>query len=282
MLQGLPMLEGLTKGQLFALTDVVKRREFSVGTQFDGVFLHILMKGCVQLSDRGALQRCVNTIDAESLSGPVAAIPGDAFGEAACMANGASVMGVEMVATTDVEIMWCDKDTFLRVLGPPEALLVPGAQRKIAHPRQELGSLAEATAPMAYAEGDETGFSMDEVEREKQKAHAFLALPAETVAAVTESRDVQSSDDLLLAASAVPSEHTRSRFRTPNQDVSWHGSSSVRLTCPAFSCLLPDENASAGIACACICCAGCAGCACGASWQSGCGHKSPTIARQDV
>lgn len=246
MLQALPMLEGLTKGQLFALTDVMKRQEVGAGTQISQAFLHAILKGRVQLSDRGALQRCSDTPDAggEPLSGPWLAGPGDAYGEAACMANGASVAGVNITAVTEAEIMWCDKDTFVRVLGQPEALLVPGAQRKMAHLRQQLGSIVETTASAApaehsIAECDETTVLLMEDEpiaaserRVPLPGVGHLSSGTALAPAPAGYAAVPSDEALLAASSSSTGGRSCCRFRTPNQDVSWHGSSMVRVSCP--------------------------------------------------
>jgi CRP-like cAMP-binding protein len=242
-LQALPMLEGLTKGQLFALTDVMKRREINAGTRLSDAFLTILLKGCVTLNDRGALQRASDAADfsSEPIAGPVTAGMGDAFGEAACIASGACLADLDIVATTDAEILACDKDTFRRVLGQPEALLVPGAQRKTAGQARHLLEAAEAPMPRVItgvaslaleqpiAEGDESGILMDE-DFEAAPATA-TALPVgaldKPLAAAPFSRPLDPAEDALLAAAPAGGLHG-SRFRTPNQDVSWHGSSLVR------------------------------------------------------
>ena len=258
-LQALPMLEGLTKGQLFALTDVMKRREVCAGTNLSDAFLNILLKGRVALSDRGALQRANDAADAgfEPISGPVTAGLGDAFGEAACIASGGSSLAdLDITAATDSEILVCDKDTFCRVLGQPEALLVPGAQRKTGQARHLLET-AEAPLPppitgiaalaleQRIAEGDESDVLI--VEDLDAAPASSTVLPFSTLhkalAAAPGARALDPAEDALLAAASAGGLHG-SRFRTPNQDVSWHGSSSVCPNPGSLTCASPDASRS--------------------------------------
>ena len=233
-LQALPVLESLTKGQLFALVDVMRRAEHVAGTQLTGAFLHIVLRGTVCLSDRGALHRSNSTDDAtpESngpLVGDVLARVGDAYGEAACLANSANPLGVTAHAASDVELMACDRDTFMRVLGPPEALLLPGTQRKVSAPRPPLLSGGASAVEAALASGV-----------------SAVALVGESIAEDAEEEEAAMMEDVPLARAPAedgPAARARAadrelegsaafggsaRFRTPNQDVTWHGSSAVR------------------------------------------------------
>jgi len=231
-LQALPVLESLTKGQLFALVDVMRRAEHSAGTQLTGAFLHIVLRGTVCLSDRGALHRCNNADDTvpESsgpLTGDVLARAGDAYGEAACLANSANPLGVTASAASEVELMTCDRDTFTRVLGQPEALLLPGTQRKMSVPRPPpfFSGAVEVALASGVSAVDLAGESIAEDAEEEAAAQmedvvSLARAPAEDGSAG-------------LAAGAATDARTSvggsgNRFRTPNQDVTWHGSSALR------------------------------------------------------
>jgi hypothetical protein len=248
-LQELPMLEGLTKGQLYALVDVMRRAELPAGAVLSDAFLHILLRGSVRLSDRGALHRGAASEDepAGPLTGPVLARAGDAYGEAACLANGgADAMGVSMAAVTAVELLLCDRDTFTRVLGPPESLLLPGAQRKVSFLRQLApavaagaeAALASGVSKVALA-GDSIAEDAEEdatalIDGDTTMAHAPSQLsPATALASAPapDSAHAAAADSLLVAAASLLAHAAGSsgnRFRTPNQDVTWHGSSAVR------------------------------------------------------
>ena len=252
-LQELPMLEGLTKGQLYALVDVMRRAEVPANSGMNDAFLHILLRGAVRLSDRGALHRaaCAEDEPAGPLAGPVVARVGDAFGEAACLANGANPLGIVVTAVTDAEVMFCDRDTFARVLGEPEALLLPGAQRKVALPRPS--TKRDARAPDAPSAG--AGYAAmaadtiaEDDEEEEAAVHTAtpdeavpMALEPTRVSATAMAMDgVSASDDALVeATSTTPSSGSSSRFRTPNQEVTWHGSSAVRAPPPALRVCMP-------------------------------------------
>ena len=234
-LQALPVLESLTKGQLFALVDVMRRAEHAAGTQLTGAFLHIVLRGTVCLSDRGALHRCNSVDDAapesnEPLTGDVLANAGDAYGEAACLANSANPLGVTACAVSAVELMTCDRDTFTRVLGPPDALLLPGTQRKMSMPRQQLISGGASAMEAALASGVSAvalvGDSIAEDAEEEAAAQmedvTLTRAPAEeALAAGAALAGVELSPRASSGGSG-------NRFRTPNQDVTWHGSSAVR------------------------------------------------------
>lgn len=233
-LQALPVLESLTKGQLFALVDVMRRAEHAAGTQLTGAFLHIVLRGTVCLSDRGALHRCNNVDDAapESngpLTGDVLAHAGDAYGEAACLANSANPLGVSAYAASNVEVMTCDRDTFTRVLGPPEALLLPGTQRKMSMPRPQLFPGGTSAMEAALASGvSAVVLAGDSIAEEDEEEAA--ALMEDVSLARAPAEDGRAAGGRLygaaLAANAVGG--SGSRFRTPNQDVTWHGSSALR------------------------------------------------------
>jgi CRP-like cAMP-binding protein len=234
-LQDLPMLEGLTKGQLYALVDVMRRAEVPPGAVLNDAFLHILMRGAVRLSDRGALHRSATAEDEPTgpLTGPVLAQAGDAYGEAACLANGANPLGVSMSSVGDAEVMLCDRDTFARVLGPPEALLLPGAQRKMSLPRPPAARVPGASEA-ALARGVSAVALVGDVIAEDADEEAAAARDAASGgdAAMAQAPPHRNADDdaravaTALAAPLVGS--SGNRFRTPNQDVTWHGSSAVR------------------------------------------------------
>jgi CRP-like cAMP-binding protein len=254
-LQDLPMLEGLTKGQLYALVDVMRRAEVPPGAVLNDAFLHILLRGAVRLSDRGALHRGAAAEDepAGPLTGPVLARAGDAYGEAACLSNGANPLGVCMSSVGDAEIMLCDRDTFARVLGPPEALLLPGAQRKVSLPRPPVArvpgaseaALARGVSAVALAsdviveDADEEGGAARDASSGGDAAMAQAPPHREGSSAGVDAGVVAAA----LAAPLVGS--SGNRFRTPNQDVTWHGSSAVRqarnpAAAPRASCAVAD------------------------------------------
>jgi len=232
-LQALPVLESLTKGQLFALVDVMRRAEHSTGTQLSGAFLHIVLRGTVRLSDRGALHRCNVADDAgpESsgpLSGDVLAHVGDAYGEAACLANSANPLGVTAVATSAVELMTCDRDTFTRVLGQPEALLLPGTQRKMSVPRPQFFAGGKSAIEAALASGVSAVALVGESIAEDAEEEAAAQMEDVMLARAPAEEGPAAAADLagIMLNTAVGG--SGNRFRTPNQDVTWHGSSAVR------------------------------------------------------
>jgi hypothetical protein len=238
----LQMLEALTKGQLYSLVDVMRRAEVPSGAPLHDAFLHILLRGSVRLSDRGALHRCTAAEEEPTgpLTGPVLARAGDAYGEAACLANGANPLGIAITAATDAEVMLCDRDTFARVLGPPEALLLPGA-RKVSLPRQPPRDMPGA-AEAALASGVGAVALSGNTIREDADAEAAAALegdgdvampnaPPLPDGALTGAPATEAGGDAALVAAAsakVAVGGSGNRFRTPNQDVTWHGSTSVR------------------------------------------------------
>ena len=162
-LQALPMLEGLSKGQLFSLVDVMERQELPAGAPVSAAFMHVLISGSVLLGDRGALH-CGTGAAGEG--GGAQAGPGDCYGEAACLVNGAdwAQLGARCRTSTPVELLSCERDTFSRVLGSPEALL-PSLARKRAW--SEL-------APKIEEEPEE---EMAEEEEEEQPARGGVAIP---------------------------------------------------------------------------------------------------------
>ena len=250
-LQELPMLEGLTKGQLYTLVDCMRRCELPQGAPLSHAFLHILLRGQVQLSDRGALHRGAESGEEEEPAGPLAAPVlarvGDAFGEAACLANGASPAGIAIATVSKVEVMWCDRDTFVRVLGPPEHLLLPGTVRKVSPQRTAAAPtlLPPGGAGASLALGGDAIAEEDELMLEEEEEHAppvprpmasqavqvsaFRPLAAAPADRQTDTAAVDAVDEALVAAALASAAGPGgvNRFRTPNQDVSWHGRSAA-------------------------------------------------------